>query len=104
MDKETPLNPSFTKPFGTHTFYQGGGIEPTSQLSQNRCPHERKILQGIRDIFESLRNVKAVYIMFTWLPQQLLKGEMFSGKITLFQPKIPIIQIASKFTIFKVTL
>ena len=63
------INPSFSKPFGTHTFYQGrGGVEPTPQLSQNRCPHEREILQGIRDTFESLRNVKVVYIVFTWLP------------------------------------
>ena len=23
------LNPSFTKPFGTHTFYQGGGVGQT---------------------------------------------------------------------------
>ena len=34
----------------------------------NEYPHEREILQGIRDTFESLRNVKVVYIVFTWLP------------------------------------
>ena len=39
---------------------------PSSYL-KNRCHHEREILQGIRDTFESLRNVKVVYIMFTWL-------------------------------------
>ena len=63
-------NPSCTKPFGTHTFYQGGGggsSRPPSYL-KNRCPHESEILQGIRDTFESLRNVKVVYIVFTWLP------------------------------------
>ena len=35
---------------------------------KNRCPHEPEILQGIRDPFESLKNVKVVYIVFTWLP------------------------------------
>ena len=58
------LNPSFTKPFGTYTFYQGG-VGPTPSHLKNRCPHEREILQGIRDTFESLRNVKVVYILFT---------------------------------------
>ena len=57
------VNPSLSKPLGTHIFYQGGGggrVEPTS-------PHEPEILQGIRETFESLRNVKVVYIVFTWL-------------------------------------
>ena len=39
------LNPSFTKPFGTYTFYQGGGgggrAEPPSYL-KNRCPMNLK--------------------------------------------------------------
>ena len=61
------VNPSFSKPFGTHTSYQGG-VEPTPQLSQKPLPHEPEILQGFRDAFESLRNVKVVYIVFTWLP------------------------------------
>ena len=50
------------------TPYTKGGVEPTPQLSQNRCLHEPEILQAIRDTFESLRNVKVVYIVFTWLP------------------------------------
>ena len=66
---ENVLNPSFTKPFGTHTLYQKGGrSRPDPCYLKNRCSHKRKILQGIRDIFERLRNVKVVYIMFTWLP------------------------------------
>ena len=39
------FNPWFTKPFGTHTLYQGGGgcwADPL--LSQNLLPHEREIL------------------------------------------------------------
>ena len=49
------LKPSFSKPFGTHTFYQGGGgFEPTPSYLNNRCPQEREILQGIRDTFENL--------------------------------------------------
>ena len=45
------------------------GVEPTPPPSylKNRCPHESEILQGIRDTFESLRNVKVVYMVFTWL-------------------------------------
>ena len=63
------FKPSFTKPFGTHTFYQGGRwVGRLPIYLKNRCPHEREILQGIRDTFESLRNVKVVYIVFTWLP------------------------------------
>ena len=38
-------NPSFTKPFGTHTFYQGrGGVGNPPCYPKNRCPHEREIL------------------------------------------------------------
>ena len=37
------FNPSFTKPFGTHTFYQGGGgggeVADPCYL-KNRCPHD----------------------------------------------------------------
>ena len=33
---------------------------------KNHCLHEREILQDIRHSFESLRNVKVVYIVFTW--------------------------------------
>ena len=47
---------------------RGGRAEPPASYLKNRCPHEREILQGIRDTFESLRNVKVVYIVFTWLP------------------------------------
>ena len=76
-------------------------MEPTPPPSylKNHCSHEREILQGGRDTFESLRNVKVVYIVFTWLPQQPLKGEVFWGKISRFQPKIPIIQIVTKLSL-----
>ena len=37
------FNPSFTKPFGTHTFYQGGLPRLPCYL-KNRCPHEHEIL------------------------------------------------------------
>ena len=46
----------------------GRGVKTTPSYLKNRCLHEREILQGIRDTFESLRNVKVVYIVFTWLP------------------------------------
>ena len=35
---------------------------------KNPWSYELEILQGIRDIFERLRNIKAVYLVFTWLP------------------------------------
>ena len=66
--RTSDINPSFSKPFGTHTFYQGGSSRTSPSYLKNRSPHERGILQGIRDTFESLRNVKVVYIVFTWLP------------------------------------
>ena len=98
------LNPSFTKPFSTNTFHQGWGQANPPSYLKNGCPNEREILQGIRDTFKSLRNVKVVYIVFTCLPQQLLKREMVWGEIARFQPKIPVIQIATKFRIVNVTL
>ena len=40
----TGINPSFTKPFDTHTFYQGGGGSAGPSTLKNRCPHEPEIL------------------------------------------------------------
>ena len=65
------INLPFTKLFGTHTFYQGGrggggGFEPKSPAI-SRTDSERENLQGIRDTFENLTNVKVVHIVFTWL-------------------------------------
>ena len=68
LDHKLSVNPSFSKPFGTRTFYQGGSSRPPPTYLKNRCLHEPEILQGIRDTYESLRNVKVVYIVFTWLP------------------------------------
>ena len=58
----------FSKPFlYPHLFPMGGGVPPPA-IFKNLCPYEREILQGIRDPFESLRNVKVGCIVFTWLP------------------------------------
>ena len=46
----------------------GGRSSRPPNYLKNRCPHEPESSQGIRDTFESLRNVKVVYIVFTWLP------------------------------------
>ena len=46
----------------------GGAGGRLPQLSQKPFPYEPEILQSISDTFESLRNVKVVYIVFTWLP------------------------------------
>ena len=64
----TIFNPSCTKPFGTHTLYQGRGVGQTSCYFKNRCLREYEILYGIRDIFERPRNVKVFYIVINWLP------------------------------------
>ena len=51
----------------------------TPSYLKNSCPHEREIWQGIGDISESLRKIKVLYIVFTWLPYQLVKGEVLGG-------------------------
>ena len=53
---------------------------PPPSYLKNSCSQQYEILKGIRDTFGSLRNFKVVYIVFTWLPQQSLKGEVFGGK------------------------
>ena len=73
VPKDLSLNrvmPYFSKPFGTHTFYQmrDQARPPPTQLSQKLLPHKPEIFQGIRDTIESLRNVKFVYIVYNLLP------------------------------------
>ena len=63
------VNPSFSKPFGTHTFHQEGSrADPPPSYLKNRCILKPQVLQGIRETFENFRNVEVVYIVFTWLP------------------------------------
>ena len=70
------LNPSSTKPFGTHTFYQAGGggrgggerVRRTPCYLKNRYPHEHEILYGIRGIFERPRNFNVSYIVMKLVP------------------------------------
>ena len=50
------------------TPFTNGGRAVPPKLSQKQLSDECEILQDIRDIFECLRNVKVVYIVFTWLP------------------------------------
>ena len=45
------INPSFTKPFCTHTFNQGGG----GGVERNRCFHECEILQTYLKVLEMLK-------------------------------------------------
>ena len=65
----TPLTPPFPSLLAPTPFTKGEGSSrsPPSYL-KNRWPLEPDILQAIRDTFDSLRNVKVVYIVFTWLP------------------------------------
>ena len=46
----------------------GGGVGRTPCYLKNSCSYELEILLDIRDIFEHLRNIKVVYLVFTWLP------------------------------------
>ena len=65
---EISVNPSFTKLFSTHTFYQGGGgVEPTPQVSQKPFPHEGEILQVLQTPSKVSKNVNVLYTVFTWL-------------------------------------
>ena len=76
--KTVTLNPSSAKPFGTHTFYRGGGgVGRTPWYLKNRC---------------------SVTIV---TPQR--RG-VLSGKSPDFSRKNPNIQIATTFTILKITL
>ena len=59
----------------------GGGIEmppPPPSYLKNSCPYEREIWHGIGDNFESLRNIKVVYILFR--DRLLFIGITGSGK------------------------
>ena len=43
LEFKADINPSFTKPFGTHTFYQGGLAGPSCHLKKHYL-HELEIL------------------------------------------------------------
>ena len=45
------INPSCTKVFGTHTFYEGG-VEPTSHDFENGRLYNLQLWQVIRTIYE----------------------------------------------------
>ena len=91
------LNPFFTKPFGTHTFYRGWG----GGGSDADLPAISKTVVSMNVKFcRVIETPLKVSEMFKF--KQLLKSEVFWGKIARFQPKMPIIQIATKFTIFKI--
>ena len=51
----------------------GVGRADSPSYLKNRCPHERELLHGIRDVFESLRNIKvlhSVYLVTIATPQR----------------------------------
>ena len=53
------FNPSFAKPFGTHTFYQGGGVEPIPPaISKTTAPMNLKfcrVLETSLKVLEMLQ-------------------------------------------------
>ena len=44
------------------------GAQPDPCYHKNLYPHQHEILWSIPDIFETFRNIKVIYIVFTWLP------------------------------------
>ena len=90
-----PLNPSFSKPFSTHIFYQGGGGGGRSDplLSQKRLTHELEILYVIKkSLWKSLKCkscLHSVYLVTIATPQRRgafsWKSLDFSRKYQLFK-------------------
>ena len=61
------VDPSFTKSFGTHTFYQGGGrLDPPSHL-KTVAPMNVKFCRVLETPLKVLV-MSVVHIVFTWLP------------------------------------
>ena len=55
------LNAFFTKPFGTHTFYQGG-LPDSPNYFKNRFPMKLKFCRVLETSFNVLEMLK----LFTW--------------------------------------
>ena len=105
-DNASPVNPSR---FLYHNFWYSHLLPRGSPVDYPAISkivvHEREILQGIRNIFERLRNVKLAYIMITLFSNSnFLKEMCFIGEITRFQPKNINIQMVTKSTILKIML
>ena len=61
--KDPIFNPSFTKPFGTHTFYQGGGggggmVGRTPAISKPVAPMDLKFCRVLETFFNVLEMLK----------------------------------------------
>ena len=52
------VNPSCTKPFGTHTLYQGGTNRPPSSYLKNCCPHEPEFCRVLETPLKVLEMLK----------------------------------------------
>ena len=61
LKTSTVFNPSFTKPFGTHTFYKGGGGRGGSAISKTVAPMNLKF----SGVLETFLNVSEMYELFT---------------------------------------
>ena len=96
------INPSFTKPFGTHTLYQGVG--PTPAISKTVAPTNFKFCRVLETSFNVLEMLKLFTYFLLGYHTNSSKEKCFIGKIARFQPKNTNIQIATKFTILKITL
>ena len=98
---EATPNPSFTKPFGTHTFYEeerrGGGGGGSRTISKTFVTMNVKFCK-VLETFERFGNVKVAYIEITCKEMCLI------GKIGRFQTKNTDIQMATKSIILKITL
>ena len=62
------VNPSFTKPFGTHTLYQGVGVgRNPPAISKTVAPMNAKFCRLLETSLNVLEILKFVYVVFTCL-------------------------------------
>ena len=67
------FNPFFTKPFGTHTFYQGWGRPDPSDISKTVAPMNMKfcgVLETPLKVLEILKLSHSVYLVTIATPQR----------------------------------
>ena len=81
-----------------------GGSRPDPLLSQNRCAMNLKFCKVLETSFNVLEMLNLFISCLLGYHSNSSKERCFIGKIAIIQPKIPIIQIATKFTILKITL
>ena len=81
----------------------GGGRPDSSAISKAVTPMNVKFCRELETSLNVLKMLKLFTQCLLCYHSNSLKGMYFVRKIARFQTKIPIIQIATKFTILKIT-